>query len=718
MMIFLLILSSNGTNGFLLISKHSEIGRIHRYSRSCDKHPIHLASKLFHSKASSSSFLSSSSSSKYIRNKETDNRRLQSLQEQSTNNPLMSLNLNLDSLAQVGAASRAQELLVRIQALYQEGYYEASPDVVSYNSVLKAWKEHDQPEKALELLESMMANAHPSGIDDTVNDDYDDRYQQQQQQQHQMSLSSSVPTNVKVDVISLNTVVAAFANQGNYPKCIELLRKMQHEDRYPNPDTITYNIVLYSLARSSDRGTAGRAENLLKEMMQQYQEGDNTVSVDSTSFNTCIYAWSKEKDAYINTSGSNNIRMQTTYSRDSLDAISSASANRALELLNIMEEVAEAGNVNVRPDIYSYTTTIQAFARCREPQQAQDVLRRMTAKGLQPSRFTYTALMSAFAKAGDPERSYEILHDMISAWDEGNIPELQPDTVAFSSVMDGWAKVASVDRPGAATEAMKLFMEMKRRGPPCQPNSQTYTSLITVMAKCGTEETCLRARDLLQEMEVLYERDDDGGGGGGETIRPTRIHYNAVLNAYAKSPFADKAVRAEMLLNTMKDHERYDCHPDTISYNSLLEACSNAFGDPATKANAVLIALRSFKIIMSFVGKTTNNHNDLPSTKKKHNNNIVLISPTSTTFFFFAKVCRKHLALSPEKKKSALFKTLQLCTETGMLNHLVVRQVQTACQSEKEWNETAGELSKYMQWKDDFRKCHNVPTEWTCNSRR
>ncbi|KAG7336801.1 PPR: pentatricopeptide repeat domain containing protein [Nitzschia inconspicua] len=701
--------------GFL--SKHSETGRIYQFHR-CDRenYSVSRPSLSVSSKASSSP---SSSSSKYIRSKETDNRRLQSLQEQSTNNPLMSLNLNLDSLAQIGAASRAQELLLRIQALYQEGYYEASPDVVSYNSVLKAWKEHDQPEKALELLESMMANEHPSGNDDTDNDnDDDDHYQQQQQ--YQTSLSSSVPTTVKVDVISLNTVVAAFANQGNYPKCIELLRKMQHEDRYPNPDTITYNIVLYSLARSSDRGTAGRAENLLKEMMQQNQEGDNTVSVDSTSFNTCIYAWSKEKDAYINTSGSsNNNGMQTTYSRDSLDAISSASANRALELLNIMEEVAEAGNVNVRPDVYSYTTTIQAFARCREPQQAQDVLRRMTAKGLQPSRITYTALMSAFAKAGDPERAYEILQDMISAWDGGNIPELQPDTVAFSSVIDGWAKVASVDRPDAATEALKLFIEMKRRGPSCQPNSQTYTSLITVMAKCGTEETCLRARELLQEMEDRYDHDNDDDSGGGETIRPTRIHYNAVLNAYAKSPFADKAVRAEMLLNIMKEHERYDCHPDNISYNSLLEACANAFGDPPTKANAVLIAVRTFKTIMSFVGKTTSNNNDLPSTTKKHNNTIVLISPTSTTFFFFAKVCRRHLALSPEKKKAALFKTLQLCRETGMLNHLVVRQVQTACQSEKEWNETAGELSKYMQWKDDFRKkCHNVPTEWTCNARR
>ena len=65
----------------------------------------------------------------------SEERRQQSLRQ--GHNPLISLNLNLDSLAQSAAGPRAQELLERINALYKDGYYEVSPDTVSFNSVLK-----------------------------------------------------------------------------------------------------------------------------------------------------------------------------------------------------------------------------------------------------------------------------------------------------------------------------------------------------------------------------------------------------------------------------------------------------------------------------------------------------------------------------------------------------------------------------------------------------
>jgi hypothetical protein len=71
------------------------------------------------------------------------------------NSPLQSLNINLDSLAksnQPGSASRAHELLLRIEALHQEGYYAVAPDIVSLNSVLNASALSNEPfaaEKAL-----------------------------------------------------------------------------------------------------------------------------------------------------------------------------------------------------------------------------------------------------------------------------------------------------------------------------------------------------------------------------------------------------------------------------------------------------------------------------------------------------------------------------------------------------------------------------------------
>lgn len=301
-----------------------------------------------------------------------DNRRRESLEQ--GNHPLISLNLNLDALAQSKAAGRAQELLERISLLYQEGYYDVSPDIVSYNSVLKAWKEENNPEKAFELLQQML-------LADEINDD-------------------------TVDVISFNTVILAFANTGNYPQALEMLRQMQQRADLPSPDTVTYNSVLYAYAQSSDQGTAIQAENLLREMM----DPKFNVTVDTTSFNTVIHAWSQMvKD-------NSNV----------------AAAHRAQQLLDHMAQLAAAGNSNVEPDVYGYTTVIQAWANCGQPLKSQELLDRMTLKkeGLVPNRYTYTAVMSSLAKAGKPAKAEIILNEMMDAYTSGNT-DLKPDTGKF-----------------------------------------------------------------------------------------------------------------------------------------------------------------------------------------------------------------------------------------------------------------------------------------------
>ena len=60
----------------------------------------------------------------------------------SQRDPIISLNMNLDYLAKSGqrdAHIRAEEMLQRIEALHEDGYYEKSPDVCSYNSVINAY---------------------------------------------------------------------------------------------------------------------------------------------------------------------------------------------------------------------------------------------------------------------------------------------------------------------------------------------------------------------------------------------------------------------------------------------------------------------------------------------------------------------------------------------------------------------------------------------------
>jgi pentatricopeptide repeat protein len=542
-----------------------------------------------------------------------EERRRQSLKQ--GHHPLISLNLNLDAMAQSGAASRAQELLQRIHALYQEGYYEVSPDTVSFNTVLKAWKEDDNPEKAYEFLQEMLQY----GSDDTI----------------------------QANTISFNTVILAFARRGDHRFCGELLRYMQNS-QHLKPDTITYNSVLYSFSQSRDQGSALQAENLLKKMMAPL----SNVTADTTSFNTVIHAWAQVADPS-----------------------AASAAHRAQDLLDHMVLLAAAGNENVKADLFSYSTCISAWARCGEnySERAKEVFDGMLRQKVKPNRFTYTALMSALSKSGKAEKAQAILDDMMFQYSKGN-EDMKPDTIAFSCVMDGWAKMSSVDKPQAADQAMKLLSRMKElEFEGMGPNAQTLTSVLTALSRSGTWDACEVARTLVGDMEREYK-------DGNDHLQPSNIHYNACLNAYARSPRADKGLKALGVLQEMQEHSNPQCHPDIISYNSVIMACANAFGNPELKLRSFNIALDVFKMAMVNDGG---------------------IRPTSTTFVHFCKSARR--LLPPDQTKLTLRRTFRLCCDRGLVNQVVLEQVRRACQTEDEWKEMTGTASQFIGFGDKLQ---------------
>ena len=129
------------------------------------------------------------------------------------NHPLVSLNLNLDSLAKSGAAPRAQELLQRIEALHEEGYYQVAPDVVSYNSVLNAWaRSSSEPvERAVELFQKQVLDSH-----------------------------------VRPTLVTYNTLILAFSKRGQAEDARHILEFLLEQGGDIRPDTISFNSVLYA----------------------------------------------------------------------------------------------------------------------------------------------------------------------------------------------------------------------------------------------------------------------------------------------------------------------------------------------------------------------------------------------------------------------------------------------------------------------------------------
>jgi pentatricopeptide repeat protein len=543
----------------------------------------------------------------------------------SKNNlPLQSLNINLDSLAksnQPGAASRAQELLQRIEALHQEGYYAVAPDIVSLNSVLNAWansNEQNAAEKALQLLDE----------------------------------SETLTPNI----ISFNTIILAFSKRGAAKEAHEVLARMESE-YHLQPDTISYNSVLYAYAQANQ---PERAEALLKQMMRV----ENPVKPDSISFNTVLLAWSK--------SDCNNRKI----------------CQRAEELLKHMEILHKAGNPHVAPDVYSYTIVIQALStsRClKAASKALKLLESMEAQpGLEPNAVTYTTVMTTLSRCGYKNAAQEaqnLLDRMIYKYEQGN-DDCKPDTVAFTAVISCWAR--GYEHADADEKALFLLDRMKAMGDDdIAPNALTYTSVLKALARSQKAAAFAKAEELLGEMEQAYQ-------DGNSALEPTSIHYNVVMDASAKSPKYDKAVQADRLYQNMKALGRDNTRPNIISYNSILRACANTFGNKQTKEIALAIATKAFQSILT--------SDD--------------IEPSSITFVFFMKAIRK-LVDESKKQKAMLTKCFRYCCKLGLMNDVVLQQAKLACTSKEELTELL-ELEEICSPSEVSSV--DLPTAWTHNA--
>lgn len=592
--------------------------------------------------------------------------------------PLLSLNLNLDALARAQAAERAQELYHRISALHVEGYYAVAPDVVSFNSVLKAWQ--SDPVQALEFWKT-----------------------------------ASTGQELQLNVRSYNTLILSLAKAGLFDQALLVLRQMQETAANASsfsamiilPDRITYNTVLLAAAVSRETAAAEAAEDLLREMMES-----EYLQPDTISYNTVIDAWSNlaEPD-------------RAEYWLQQLLAPSSSSSLR------------KTGN-RVRPDVYSFTTVIQAWAvtggpkaclrawellqdMLREDNDAQPrevlqlqgpnkLLRDMLDDGaqprdvpqLRPNKVTYTVVMHALCRNGELTKAQSMLENMLEQADRR--PETRPDVVTFSVLLDGWAAVAC-DHPEEALRAVGTLLrrmnELAEEWPDTAPTAQTYTSVLSAMARSRQYQAPDQALDVLQTMSHAG-------------IEPTVIHYNAALDCCAKSPRADKVDVAVDIWKTMRE-AGVEC--DGITWNSLLSVSASAFGAPANRQRSLQLALHVWSILQQQQREkesVDDNDNGINDSDSRYNNE----PPTSLTFYYFFKTIRKFMEISPARWKLTV-NAFESCCRHGCLNEIVLELVVQHLIPSPEQGRTL--LKEYWSDTNDTAVLiADLPKEWTRRAMR
>lgn len=438
------------------------------------------------------------------------------------------------------AMGKAETLLNQMQELYFAGMDTAKPNLVAFTTVIHGFALIGQPEPAEPLLNRLSE-----------------------------LYSATLDPDFEPDITVYNSVMMAWSNAGQPDRAEEFLRKMlDHGTVEPNDKS--YHAVLNGWAKA---GRPDEAEALLYFMHQLCIDHVQACPPTTRSYNIALDAWARSK------------RPQAW--------------QRALELLQHMEDLYDNGHEELRPSVLTWNSVLNCFryAGKGDFHQAFKVLDRFRAAHALgrvdegPNLTTWNTLLAGCVhNTKDEYRVQQILQSMAK-------DNCKPDIITYNTIFSCCAGYEpSKERTKWLTGIVKRMHTDK-----CIPSRVTHLRLVEAWIALGRvdiaesvlRELCHRAvllgdasiidRDPFHKvfqalsgqkkvhqiestillMHGLHDKH------GFDAVKPSLQTYNILLHAWATSGRLQSGERAEFLLRQMSER---GVDPTRVSYNIVLNA--------------------------------------------------------------------------------------------------------------------------------------------------
>lgn len=358
-------------------------------------------------------------------------------------------------------------------------------------------------------------------------------------------------------------------------KASELLKRIKpirEEQEMP------YNEMIAVLCKCRTRNAAIFVEGLLLQMIRL--QNDNRITrdmIDVVIFNSAISSW-------------------LHIAQDEADA-----GQRALAILNRMKGMWRIGETLIRPNLNSFSMTINALIRSEGSSSApqveavlQDLLYfhddgKMDMDGLKSIVDTVLDVMNKMSSI-DPNVariSLSILRNM------EKIKNLELDFKTYMFVLKALSNLGSTSIPvmeELIDDLERKYTSGSKSGPIV--NTSMYNCLIKTYTKCECEK---KAESLLNRMKQSFLN-------GNDEMKPNSMTWNLVMHAHTKSRDRASTYNASRVFQEMiKFSEKYpDVQPDIGTVTILLQVLSQKAknGDVKAKDQAILIfdrVLASYK---------------------------------------------------------------------------------------------------------------------------
>lgn len=332
------------------------------------------------------------------------------------------------------------------------------------------------------------------------------------------------------NLFSYNLVIDALSRTGDPDAPMQtarVLRKLVQRDGI-DPDFFSFNQVLAVIAKSQQRGSGIRAEELLRYMDKSYQMGVHpNAKPDAASFTSVITAYTRCGD--------------------------DGSAIKAQNLLEEMKDRAAKGETHLTPTVICYNALIDCWAK--------------SGAGTMGAR-----------------KAEALLQEMREMFDSGE--KLSPNLMSYNGVLNAWARSGTRCSGSQAEKYLNEMWELYNAGNKrIKPNDYSYNTVISAISRSQHESKGQKALRILRRMDKLYQ-------SGYTEARPNEITYTAVINSCAYPSVLDARTRRKALdtaLFTLEElrTSRYG-QPNQVTYGTFIRACANLLHDDVETRSTII----------------------------------------------------------------------------------------------------------------------------------
>lgn len=498
----------------------------------------------------------------------------------------------LSGLAKSGrpdAGERAEQILDLVKEMAKSGELEEPPDVVLYNTVLDCWAKSSASEMSIRsklFLEKMIHDSIPPDVI-SYNTVIHCMTRSGNPQEAESLLEEMKAAGVHPNNITYNTLLAAHFTKSSsttrhtskgskatsgtsrfvHADRAELLFERMKNDPHVKPDVVTYNTMLHFY---SQNGNVGKAESFLAEMLND----DSPVRPDSTSMNTVIKAWA------------NSGRTDAPQRAEDILNEMLAESGEDRRVSNV-HHTAITFNRLPNPTSITFNSVMSAWTKSRKSEAAERcqrlflLMNDLVKKGqifVKPDFVTFNTLIHAWSLADDedaPDHGEALFLDMKRQYEAGN-SRMHPNTRTYGSLISVWSKSKRPNSGEKAEEYLRKIIETSR---PVKQSSQKprrrhfkedprvfeFTSAIRAWANSGDPRAPYKADEILNLLlQQLHQ--------GNELARPDSSLIGAILTTLAVSKVPNKAIYTERIIEMMK---AYNIPPNRV----LLQQIKKCFED-------------------------------------------------------------------------------------------------------------------------------------------